>query len=712
MQFENFVTDISSSLPNFTVRVFLLLLILVWILFSILLYKIPTKKINSLKLRYLLTGTFFLLLGLSCHLPYLKLNEFFESYLFFISIPLLTLSLILFTKHILRIFEKRKILKYLLITELLILPLIFFLLLGVSLFTVPRISTNISKEENILTDIESITIYFSSPLKITDFDIHMSPESNVNIQYETYWGIEGLLKSITLIPNESFLPNQRVVIYTTGIQRLFPGGVKHENSQEFFTPKDPDIESVVLGADIQNVSVEQEIILDLDSQDQEFVQWDALFTPEAEYEIKRGLGDSVVIKPLKLKQGTQYELQILKSIIKYNPITLEKISTESEEIIKTVQFRTAPAPGITGFNRSDEEMSTSEPLIIYFESPLRSNSVDGRVSISPEIEGDISFSEDMKQLIFTPKQAFEKNTEYKVTLLKGIENILGGYIEEDTILTFKTLGEVYISYASPRNNSSNISINTASIGITFNQPVDRSTVQERFSVSPNISGTFSWSGNTMIYTFSQSLAYGTKYTFKISPGIKATYGIDSSSTLSSSFTTKHETFTLDVPLFYQSESFTCNLAATRMVLSYKGVSSTENDIRSSIGIGSNPDTNWVEGYGVHWNPISTYISSRGVSNNVKRGWNLNDALQEVKNGNPVLTYMYNGYSSPKGEFLLEGGYSAYKGMHSEVIIGFVGTPQSPVSVITNDPWRGKRTHKVSSFNYLWSYLGNTAIVIY
>jgi len=51
-------------------------------------------------------------------------------------------------------------------------------------------------------------------------------------------------------------------------------------------------------------------------------------------------------------------------------------------------------------------------------------------------------------------------------------------------------------------------------------------------------------------------------------------------------------------------------------------------------------------------------------------------------------------------------------MHSEVIVGYIGTPQSPTTVITNDPWLGKRYQSVSSFKYYWSYLGNTGIVIY
>ena len=121
-----------------------------------------------------------------------------------------------------------------------------------------------------------------------------------------------------------------------------------------------------------------------------------------------------------------------------------------------------------------------------------------------------------------------------------------------------------------------------------------------------------------------------------------------------------------------------------MVLGYKGISSSESSIKSSVGIGQNPDSDWVEEYGVHWGPISSYISSRGVSNSIKRGWNLTAALEEVKKGHPTLLYMYNGYTQPKGAFTLDGGYTEYKGMHPEILVGYVGTPSNPVQIKVQD----------------------------
>lgn len=722
MNFENLVTDISDSLPNFKVRVFLVILLILWITLSILLFLI-TKKTTKQKVlgliksyQYLVIACISFLVCIAIYFLFDKyLEDIFGNNLIYILSPIVLFTLVYISKHILVVLNKRDIQKIFLKIEIVLLSLLTLSLLFISLFTVPHISVTTKSNTDVLENTEQITLNFTSPLKTSDLNITVSPENKFELEYDYFLGLKGLAESITVIPLESFLPDQKIVIYTTGIQRVFPIGKQHENSQEFFTPKDPAVEEVVLGADTQNVNINQSIVIQLDSNDQKSIEWGVTFKPEAEFKLERDYDNTLVIQPLKLKQGTIYELEIIKRIIKYNPKTFEKISIESEEVVSKLSFKTTPPPGILSYNRSSGIMSNREPLKIDFEIPLKEDTLTDRVSISPVIEGDISVSEDKKQLIFTPKSSFAKNTEYTFTMLSGVENILGGYTENDISVTFKTPGYVGLLYSSPRNGSTNIALTTSAISLTFNQPIDHNSVQERFSISPQIGGTFSWSGNTLTYTFSGGLSYLTKYTVSISPGVIATYGLDSASVISTSFTTKPETFILNVPLYYQTESFTCNLAATRMVLAYKGISSTESSIRSSIGIGLDPNSSWVDKYGVHWGPISSYISSRGVSVSLKRGWNLTSALQEVKNGHPVLVYVYNGSSLPMGPMNLDGGFTGYKGMHSAVLIGYIGKPEAPSTVILNDPWRGKRYLSPSTFRYLWyysGYLNNTGIVIY
>lgn len=722
MEFENWITQLSDKLPNYNVRVFLLLsftfLIIIFTLSVFFSKKVfQSNFINTLKTySNLILACISITVGTLIYFFYSKyLFQFFDNNLLYIISPFVYLFIFSISKYIITIFKKEKIQNTISIVGLVIISTLFSLLLLISLLSVPHISLKSNSNTKILENSEQITLNFSSPQKASDIVITVSPEITFDISYDYFLGLKGLINSITITPTESFLPNQKVVVYTTGIQRIFPWGIKHENSQEFFTPREPEIEEVVLGADIQNVNITQPILIELDSNDSKSIEWKAIFNPDVEYKITRNYDNKLVIQPLKLKQGTDYELEIIKSVVKYNPKTLEKISTQSEESVSKISFKTTPPPGVLSYNRSSQIISNSEPLTIDFGIPLKEDSLIGKTSISPLIGGTTTLSSDKKQLIFSPNSPFLKNTEYVFTILSGIENVLGGYTENDIAISFKTPGYVGLSYSSPRNGSSGVSNTTSSISLTFNQPINHTSVQERFSIYPNISGSFSWSGDTLTYRFSSSLAYATKYTVTISGGVIATYGINSTSNISTSFTTKPETVLLNVPLYSQSESFTCNLAATRMVLAYKGISTTESSIRNSIGIGQDPDSNWVDKYGVHWGPISSYISSRGINNALKRGWNLTSALQEVKNGHPILIYVYNGSSTPMGPMDLAGGYIGYKGMHSAVIIGYIGSPESPTTVIVNDPWRGKRYLSQSSFRYLWyysGYLNNTGIIIY
>ncbi len=713
MDLTKLLTEINTYLPGYDIRIFFLLFLICTLLLNIGLLLISrkfTKKIWSFLPSFLL-----LLIYLS--FPFI-LHFFGYTYERFLSLEYLSLSstylLLLLCEILFLIFLslRKEVTKIFFWIQISISILSLILILVISTFSESKISSLGANKEGILEEASGVSIYFSVPMNKKNLDIHISPETEIQISYGYVLNSSKWITSFKVQPKESFLPNQKVVIYTTGITRLFPYGTKHENSQEFFTPKTPVLEQVVLGADINNVPINEKIYIDLDSKDQQFVEWEPIFEPEVEYEIKRDSSERVEIVPLNLKQGTQYKLSLYRNIIKYNTQTLEKISLESHELLNEYSFKTIPAPGLTGFNRDNRYISNKEPLILTFESPLKEDSLNGKININPQVEGDISLSEDKKQVIFKPKSEFTKNTEYTVTIGKGITNTMGGYIEEDINIAFKTPGYVKLSSSSPWNGAKDINIATKSISLTFDQPVNKESVEKLWSISPSINGSFSWKDNTVYYTLEGNLGYGTKYTVTLPAGVVSIYGLNSAFPISFSFTTKHETVRLNVPQYYQSESFTCNLAATRMVLAYKGISSSEGGIRDSIGIGENPLSSWVNGYGVHAGPISSYISSRGVSNSVRSGMSLTSALQEVKEGHPVLVYVYNGYSQPYGAFELPGGFTGYKGMHSEVIVGYVGKPESPISIYTNDPWRGPRTYTPGAFLSKWAYLGYTGIVIY
>lgn len=193
-------------------------------------------------------------------------------------------------------------------------------------------------------------------------------------------------------------------------------------------------------------------------------------------------------------------------------------------------------------------------------------------------------------------------------------------------------------------------------------------------------------------------------------------------------------FSLAVPLYKQHYKFTCYTAAAQMVLAYRQITSvTELGFLKEIGYDSTPKnqlTNtWGDpnrgvvgtfdgtgdgGYGAHWDPVAKALGAyRQVE--VMHHWNLNELLEKVKAGNPVMVWWVNGvwpakeltWNSSDGEKI-----RAVNGMHVEVVTGWVGPMASPTYILTNDPWRGHRRYIPSTFTKLWQWFDNTAIVVY
>lgn len=709
MDIESLATSVSNLLPTYDIRIFFISFLFLWSIVLIL----PSPRFKSQIANKLLPLAIILLYiaSLALLVLLLDINTSFLRQYPLLTIPLIYIFLLLVLKISFVFLKSKK--NFSSLVKVLTIPIftLFFTAIFASLLSRPYVTSNTLLDNNLLNAEGKIELTFTTPVRKDSVTVNLSPDTESIYEYKEFLGLNSWITQVNIYPEKSFLPEQKVVVYTTGLKRIFLGGNVHEQSIEYFTPSEPEVKGVSVEDGAMDVAVNTDIVLELDGEDQNFVDWDIMFEPHVKYTLNRDNPKALVLKPEGLKQGVEYKVQILKTIVQYDMTTDEEITRLETELEREIHFTTVSPPGVKDFNRKESIMSNSEPIKIEFEFPLDPNSIEDKFSISPDIEGSISLSDDNKQLIFTPNIPFSKDTKYTIVIKNGLKNMLGGYIEKDITLTFKTPGNVTVLSVIPTNYSSGLLITTKQIAITFNQPVDHSSAQSKFSISPSVKGSFSWSDNTMYYRFSSNLNYGTRYTFSIASGVKSLYGSDSSQKYTYSFTTKNETVTLNVPLYYQSESFTCNLAAARMVLAYKGKSVSEASAKSAIGIGTDPDSSWVDQYGTHWGPLSSYLSNQGVPNTVKRNWNLTDALKEVKAGHPVILYVYNNNTQPKGPFELPGGSTGYKGMHSEVIVGYVGTPENPIQVITNDPWRGKRYLSPSHIKGVWSYIGNTALVI-
>lgn len=583
---------------------------------------------------------------------------------------------------------------------------------GLTFFMVPGVVVTTPVRGSYMDSGEQvIEIEFDLPFDEDNIKFNVSPDVEGEWKFEDVSGILPLKRKARFYPKESFFPDNEVVIYVVGLRQWWSKGQEHEHAIEFRSPKIPDITAVIPGDLSENVPVECGVLVEYDSPVGKFVDIKIEIDPVAEFDLEENGKHSYELKfEEALGQDQEYKIDIYRTPRSYDVENGDDIEIGDTEKIQTVTFKTVTTPLVSSYEPKGDSVLADSVIKVVFDQPMDHESVEEHFSIEPSVEGEITWSNE-KTFVLTPKDPLKKETDFKVLFQKGILSEYAGTTEEDISIKFKTIGKVKVSAFSPVSGSYGLEPSSTNVVVEFNQKVDHASAQQHFSISPAVAGSFAWEGNKLIYYTAGKINYSTRYNVGISAGVKTVDGLDSTENFNYYFVTRDNIFTLAVPWYKQQEGFSCNLAAARMALAYRGVYVSESQIKSAIGTGGDPNVNWVAGYGVHWGPVASYIGNyRNVS--VKSGWNVAALAKEVEKGNPVIVWWYNRYSQPAGSFTLESGATGYKGMHSEVVRGFVGNSSNPTSLMTNDPWRGQLTYNQSLFVSTWAYLGYTAVVVY
>lgn len=604
--------------------------------------------------------------------------------------------------------------------------------------TYPQYFAVFPEEEKVWNDYQRpIEIAFNIPIDENSLIINMAPETDGYWEFEKSLPYLPFTRKIKFYPNETIFPDQDIMIYLTDLTNHFHTMDGGEHLIRFYSISLPIIESTYPENQAIDIPIDRDIVLNLNQKDGGYVDWEFEFDKDVEFEAIRDNSRTVKLSFTKsLSQDESYKLDIYQIPLSSKVDTGEIIKKGEKQKVHTIEFTTVTAPLVSSTEPTGNSVLTDTVIKVVFDNDMDKNSVEEAFSINPEIEGDISWEDD-KTFIFTPSNPLSKETHYDITFKQGMKNQTGGISEQDIIFAFDTVGAVKVIGWYPGYGATNVKTST-SINVTFDQEVDHSSAQSNFSTSPALEGTFSWSGNTMIFSPSSSLDYSTKYTITVTSGITTVHGYDSRQNFTSVFTTESNIFTLNVPLYRQTHAFTCNITASAMALAYKGAPSSEMGVYNGIAKDNTPCTKngntivtWGNphagyignidgagdcgGYGVYWGPVASYASSRGVSTQVRSGWNVAGLAQEVERGNPVVIWGQNGWAAPTNKSWItpDGQYIyAINGMHSEVVIGFIGPSSSPSHIITNDPWRGRRTLTIAQFNSTWHYFNYTGLIFY
>ena len=101
------------------------------------------------------------------------------------------------------------------------------------------------------------------------------------------------------------------------------------------------------------------------------------------------------------------------------------------------------------WHESDPAVKCSTPIVLTFNWDMDSVTTCGAFTLDPPVEGDFRWEDSYYRLIFTPKDAFDVNTLYTLTLKKTAEHGGGTPMDEDFTMQF---------YTQPRNHLTELAV--------------------------------------------------------------------------------------------------------------------------------------------------------------------------------------------------------------------------------------------------------------
>jgi hypothetical protein len=219
-----------------------------------------------------------------------------------------------------------------------------------------------------------------------------------------------------------------------------------------------------------------------------------------------------------LNYNTQYKVTVSSGA---KDLEDEFLPSEFSWQFTTVATKTPTPPTVIDKSPIGDNAPVDTKIQITFSELMNAASVESAYSISPSVEGTITWSD--ATFIFTPNNDLEYNTRYSLSLGTEAKDLEDEYLENKVEWQFKTTIEVYdptpptIIAHSP--TGTNVPVDTK-ISLTFSELMNTDSVEGAFSMQPSILGAFSWSNTQLIFTPNQDLKYKMRYTIIIATSAK------------------------------------------------------------------------------------------------------------------------------------------------------------------------------------------------
>jgi len=157
-----------------------------------------------------------------------------------------------------------------------------------------------------------------------------------------------------------------------------------------------------------------------------------------------------------------------------------------------------------------DSVKVSEQIVLNFNWDMLEEPTRAAFSISPAVEGTVTFENSYRTLVFTPERRFEKATEYTVTLAKSACHPDSNYpntMAEDFVMKFRTKdrSDLGIVLSYPQDNATEVPLNPSFI-LVFDDKINSSSARKALSLADDAGNTVSL--NTRSYRYNTLTNYG------------------------------------------------------------------------------------------------------------------------------------------------------------------------------------------------------------
>lgn len=570
---------------------------------------------------------------------------------------------------------------------------------------------------------------------VFEFSRPMSRRVNIDISPSIpgNWYFEGRLSRLHLAqtfhfePLETWFPDTTYTVTFQDLHNVFGIGQTPETVQYTFTTQPAPIITNILPAADTELSPQDFFTILLDQPNTGLINIDFCSDPEIAFDVTTN-DDKTEYRYTpqeRLSQGTRYNIQAYTHATRRYRETGDIAFEGEAELASESSWKVQQAPGVASVSPTGSGVFVANTVRIDFDKePIES--AFQTIVIKPDVSG--AWTREGDTAVFTPTTTFAYETKYSITVPKDFPTTDGGYFEEQAVYTFTTIGSVQVVSHSPGPGAGGVAVDRQ-IRIDFDQSVNHVSAQEKFSITPNVDGTFAWDGATMIYTPSTNLSMDTGYTIRLADGIGSVNGLPSNQEYAFTFTTQPSVVELAVPLDFQDRSLSCEAAALKMALAYKGVNVSETDIMHYVGYDATPHTGstWgnpynafvgsidgrqsTTGYGVYWEPIARAANIWRSADYFVNG-TVQMLTEEISKGNPVVVWGNAGSGTRVDWYTTEGQkIYAFNGEHARTVKGYIGPKDNPTHIIVNDPIYGKIVYTTPSFEANWAMLFKAGVVV-